>query len=187
MHQELFTVEGYKRRYQVCFFDIKNIVDNTEESDYFFEALAHSNKLSLFSHMSIQIIIDKSWREHRKFFKFFFELPYIILTLAYFFWSVFCNVNDDNEDIFPSLKVKHKVGYYICLVLIAPLSSYFTLQELYQFVMNPRKYFYDFWNIIDLLGITFSMIPPANYLRNITFCNNQPSACEDHTPSSQWK
>lgn len=123
----MFQATGYKRRYQVCFFDVPSIVDNSEASTDFFEALAETDSISLFSHMTIQIIIDKAWREHRNFFKVFFEIPYIILVLAYFLWSVFCNVSDSLPSIFKSPEDKAKVGYYICVSLIGPLAMYFFL------------------------------------------------------------
>jgi hypothetical protein len=49
----MFQVTGYKRRYRVCFFDIPNILDNSEASTKFFEALAETDSISLFSHMTI--------------------------------------------------------------------------------------------------------------------------------------
>lgn len=55
--------------------------------------------------------------------------------------------------------------------------------------MNPRKYFTSGWNAIDLLGILFSMISPANYMRNIIVCQSysEDSACVNHVPDSQWR
>ena len=84
--KELFNPKGFPRKLRLCFFDIPNISDLSEESDEFFNALADSNNLELFNITIIHILINKAWAELRGFFFWFLMFPYLLLLISHSFW-----------------------------------------------------------------------------------------------------
>ena len=54
----LFNPKGFPKKLRLCFFDIPNITDLSKESDEFFNVLADSENLDLFSITIIHIIIN---------------------------------------------------------------------------------------------------------------------------------
>ena len=74
--------------------------------------------------MSVNIIIEKAWAEHRTFFITFFVIPYVILLLAYFTWSNFtgeyesvCDPNGD-DGYFGSEMARQNVAIFCWLVIV---------------------------------------------------------------------
>ena len=82
----LFNPKGFPKKLRLCFFDIPNITDLSEESDEFFNVLADSENLDLFNITIIHIIINNAWSELRIFFFWFLMFPYLLLLICYSTW-----------------------------------------------------------------------------------------------------
>ena len=82
----MFNERGYKKKLKLCYFDIPNINDRSKESNDFFEVIGETDDMELFERMSVNIIIEKAWKEHRTFFITFFILPFLVWLLSYFVW-----------------------------------------------------------------------------------------------------
>ena len=89
--------KGDQQQLDLCYFDIPFINDCSKQSNDFFEALAETEDLELFESLSINIILEKAWSEHRPFFICFFTAPYCILIASYFIWSNFVMVEQKDS------------------------------------------------------------------------------------------
>ena len=95
--------KSFLQQLNLCFFDIPNINDQSEKSNDFFDALSETDSMDLFDSLSINIILEKAWSEHRTSFVCFFTLPYCVLVSAYFIWSNFVMV-EFTDSIFASVQ-----------------------------------------------------------------------------------
>lgn len=93
---ELFDPKGFPKRLRLCFFDIPNISDLSKESDEFFNVLADSDNLDLFSNTITHIIINNAWSELRIFFFWFMMFPYLVLLISFTLWQTFVIVDLDH-------------------------------------------------------------------------------------------
>ena len=104
VERELFDPKGFPKKLRLCFFDIPNISDMSEESDDFFNALAECNHLDLFNITIIRILINKAWSELRYFFYLFLMLPYLLLLFSYSFWQNYVIVDVDQQSLFQTVE-----------------------------------------------------------------------------------
>ena len=79
----MFTPEGSARPLSLCYFDIPSINDRSIKSNEIFEALAETTDLKIFNSLSVNIILEKAWQEHRTVFIVFFVAPYCLLLGAF--------------------------------------------------------------------------------------------------------
>ena len=129
----MFNERGYKKKLKLCYFDIPNINDGSKQSNRFFDALAlHSNDITLYDHLSVNIIIEKAWSEHRNFFIRFFMIPYIVLILAFTIWSHFLSnfgtCTAESDDGYFGSEIQRQKSAYACWILILIICSFFLLQ-----------------------------------------------------------
>ena len=102
--RELFDPKGFPKKLRLCFFDIPNISDMSEESDEFYNVLAESNNLELFNAQITHILINKAYNELRYFFFFFLMLPYLLLLFSYSFWQNYVIVDVDQQSLFQTVE-----------------------------------------------------------------------------------
>jgi hypothetical protein len=87
----MFTADAFVRPLSLCYFDIPSINDRSLKSNAIFEALSETEDLKIFNSLSVNIILEKAWLEHRTFFVVFFVAPYCLLLGTFFFWSNYCS------------------------------------------------------------------------------------------------
>jgi len=68
----------------------------SKESDEFFNVLADSDNLDLFSITITHIIINEAWSELRVFFFWFMMFPYMVLLISFTIWQTFVIVDIDH-------------------------------------------------------------------------------------------
>jgi hypothetical protein len=134
--------------------------------------------MTLYDHLSINIIIEKALNENRNFFIGFFLLPYVVLILAFTIWSHFasdfktCTPESDNGYFGSELQRQNSA--YACWIIIVIICSFFFLQEVYQFVINPKDWMRSLTDVIincwDILNFTLPIISPTYYMYNIWHC-----------------
>lgn len=115
--------------------------------------------MQLFELMSVKIIIEKAWKEHRTFFITFFILPFVVWLLSYFVWvNWFSNVEQLYE-----MGLESQRGAIALWIMIVVFAVFFFIQEVYQFVMGPKAYIKDPMNLWEVAVCIISVISP-------TFC-----------------
>ena len=134
--------------------------------------------MTLYDHLSVNIIIEKAWNEHRNFFIGFFMIPYIVLILAFTIWSHFLSnfgtCTAESDDGYFGSEIQRQKSAYVCWIIILIMCSFFLLQEVYQLAINPKEYFSTVSDVIkniwDLFNIIMPAISPTYYIYNITHC-----------------
>jgi hypothetical protein len=126
IRKEIFTSEGSTRPLSLCYFDIPSINDRSIKSNEIFEALAETTDLKIFNSLSVNIILEKAWQEHRTVFIVFFVAPYCLLLGAFFFWSNWCSFQKFERAGFKSAEAQKDAGI-VSFVIIVITGLYFLL------------------------------------------------------------
>jgi hypothetical protein len=121
--------------------------------------IGETDNMELFERMSVNIIIEKAWKEHRIFFITFFIIPFLIWLLSYFVWV---NWFSDVELLY-KMGLERQRGAIALWILIVVFSVFFFIQEVYQFLMGPSGYIKDPMNLWEVILCIISLISP-------TFC-----------------
>ena len=158
--KELFNPNGFPKRLRLCFFDIPNINDMSEESDAFFNALAESDNLDLFNITIIHIIINKAWAELRQFFFWFLMFPYLVLLASFSIWQNYLIVDIEQQSLFETVESQQKWAKFACVLIL--LSCLFIIsQEVYQCSRDYKRYLQSVWNFLDLCPLGFAAFGPS--------------------------
>ena len=126
IRNEMFTSEGSARPLSLCYFDIPSINDRSIKSNEIFEALAETTDLKIFNSLSVNIILEKAWQEHRTVFIVFFVAPYCLLLGTFFFWSNWCSFHKFERAGFKSAEAQRDAGI-ASFVIIVITGLYFLL------------------------------------------------------------
>lgn len=110
-----------------------------------------------------------------------FLVPYCILLLAFFFWSVYCsNADWDKTPLFDSAEEQETVGKAMAWLVIV-LTFYFILQEIWEaFQLPGMAYFNDIWAYIDWITYFLCLISVISYLDRLKTCKVE--VCEHSVP-----
>jgi len=122
----MFTKDGFVRPLSLCYFDIPSINDRSSKSNAIFEALSETEDLKIFNSLSVNIILEKAWQEHRTVFIVFFVVPYCLLLGTFFFWSNYCSFHKPERAGFKSEEAQKEAGIVSCFI-IAITCMYFLL------------------------------------------------------------
>jgi hypothetical protein len=132
------------------FLDVVGVHTYTEDvGAEFFNALTETPDSTLFSHRSVQAIIDFKWPLAREFTIKVLFIPFCIYLAVFVTWSnVFNNfVYPVNERSWFSLWAADKV---LCAILYF-FSVYFLCNELRQMYHSVLGYFNQIWNYVDFI------------------------------------
>jgi hypothetical protein len=175
---KMFTPDGFVRPLNFSYFDIPCVNDRSTKSNEIFKVLSETENLAIFNHVSVNIIIEKAWEEHRLSFTFLFLVPYCLLLGTFFFWSNFCSFYHYERVGFSSEAQQVRAGI-VSFAIIGATCFYFLMQELYQLGSNPKLYFKSSWNLFDLLAILLCLVSPIHYIINIHHCSHDSADCAE--------
>ena len=170
IRDKLFTANGFVRPLSLSYFDIPSINDRSVKSNEIFEALSETENLAIFNSISVNIIIEKAWHEHRAVFVYLFVAPYCLLLGTFFYWSNFCSFYNFERAGFNSADDQKRAGI-VCFAIIATTCLYFLAQEAYQVWSDPKLYFKSSWNLFDVISIFMCLISPTYYIVNMAQCS----------------
>lgn len=122
----MFTKDGFVRPLSLCYFDIPSINDRSIKSNAIFEALSETEDLKIFNSLSVNIIIEKAWLEHRKVFVILFVAPYCLWLGTFFFWSNYCSFHKYERVGFKSHEAQQEAGI-VSFFIIVIMGLYFLI------------------------------------------------------------
>ena len=71
----MFVERSFKRKLKSCYFDISKSLSCLIAINKIFEVISIEYDMSLYDYLSVNIIIEKAWSEHRNFFVGFLMVP----------------------------------------------------------------------------------------------------------------
>ena len=121
-----------------------------EVGDEFFEALANSKKIDIFTHKSIQAMIDYRWALAKEYTIKILFVPFLLYLLTFLAYS---NLLDGDFDVHNN-PFKYNLNLGVSGILYI-FSIYFLQNEVRQILDGPLDYITSFWNYCDFLPPCF--------------------------------
>ena len=120
---------------------------NDDYGKEFLVTLANIEDISIFSVEIIKNIVMFMWRYYRKAIAVWIMIPFLFYFITYIIYATWITKGKDESS--ESWGTYAKTNLAFCIILLVFI-LYFIYVEVQQMRYYKRKYFTDFWNLLDI-------------------------------------